>query len=101
MPLTKEWRLFCADGELIATANYWENCDYADSEAPIEEFLPTIQRVKSRFFTMDIARKTNGNALIIELGDAQVAGLPGSLDVARFYRRLSEKWLQTNPTDAA
>ena len=30
----------------------------------------------SRFFTMDVALRTNGECIIVELGDGQVSGLP-------------------------
>lgn len=37
---------------------------------------------------MEIVRCSHGDWMIVELGDAQVAGLPETLDVIAFYRRL-------------
>jgi hypothetical protein len=39
---------------------------------------------------------TGGDWLIVELGDAQVAGLPDHADVDGFYKSLREHW----PTEA-
>ena len=44
--------------------------------------------IKSRFFTMDIAKKKDEDWMIVELGDAQVAGLPERTKVEDFYRAL-------------
>ena len=38
-----------------------------------------------------MAQRTDGEWLIVELGDGQVAGLPDEADVAEFYRRLKER----------
>lgn len=46
-------------------------------------------KVRSRFFTMDLAkRSSDGEWMIIELGDGQVAGLPTEDDPNSFYRAL-------------
>jgi hypothetical protein len=45
---------------------------------------------------MDIARKTSGEFIIIELGDGQVAGLPDKLNREEFYAGLLKKGLMTN-----
>ena len=39
---------------------------------------------------MDIAKKKNGEWIIMELGDAQVAGLPESVDCDQFYKKLAD-----------
>ena len=46
--------------------------------------------VRSCFFTMDVARRRGGEWLIVELGDAQVAGLPDHADVDGFYKALRD-----------
>jgi hypothetical protein len=48
--------------------------------------------VRSRFFTMDVAKRRDGDWLIVELGDGQVAGLPETADVDRFYKALRDHW---------
>jgi len=90
MPLTKEWRVFFLNGMPILTAEYWETGDYGNSTPPLAPYVELAQHVRSRFFTMDIARQTNGDWTVIELGDGQVAGLPERADVVAFYRALQQ-----------
>lgn len=94
MPLTKEFRLFFLKGELIFTSEYWEEGVYTKTDLPTEFFAEIAKNVQSNFFTMDIAQKTDGNWLIIELGDGQVAGLPDSADENLFYQSLQSYWLK-------
>jgi len=91
MPLTKEYRIFVLDGKPLYIVEYWEEGDYQKSLPPIDEFRDVMQNVKSRFFTMDVAKRKDGDWMIVELGDAQVAGLPESVDVHKFYEVLNEK----------
>ena len=90
MPLTREFRLFFLDSKRLAEGRYWDEADYGDDDLlpPASLFEDVAERVQSRFFTMDVAQRTNGEWLIIELGDAQVSGLPESLDRAAFYEAL-------------
>ena len=50
-------------------------------------------RVKSNFYTMDIAMLKGGGWVVIELGDGQVAGLPDHVDAELFYRDLRAKFV--------
>lgn len=95
MPLTREFRRFVLDGSLVANGRYWDDADYghAGKEPPLDLFNDVLGKVKSRFFTVDIAQRTNGEWLIVELGDAQVSGLPASVDTPAFYSRLRDKTL--------
>jgi hypothetical protein len=88
MPLTREYRLFFVDGEPAGILPYWDEGDYAGPEPPLDEFRGVAVKVPSRFFTMDVARTVDGNWLIVELGDGQVAGLPDHADVDAFYHAL-------------
>lgn len=88
MPLTREFRLFFLDGEPLLTAEYWEEGDYMGERPPVEVFTEVARRVRSRFFTMDVAKRVDGGWMIVELGDGQVAGLPERVDVGAFYRAL-------------
>lgn len=47
-----------------------------------------VGRVRSRFFTMDVALREDGRWTVIELGDGQVAGLPAPGLARDFYRQL-------------
>jgi hypothetical protein len=40
---------------------------------------------------MDVAQRVDGSWMIVELGDAQVAGLPERMDVAAFYAVLNRR----------
>lgn len=91
MPLTKEFRLFFLDGELLESFEYWDEGDYSGIRPPANIFADVAKQIKSRFFTMDIAQRIDGEWLIVELGDGQVAGLPDNADVVKFYQALRKK----------
>lgn len=91
MPLAVEYRAFVLDGEPICVAPYWEQGDYTGDGPPLDTFRETMRTVRSRFYTMDLARRRDGGWLILELGDGQVAGLPERADVAAFYSALLAK----------
>lgn len=92
MPLTKEFRVFVLDGKPLLTVEYWDEGEYRGERPPVDLFLDVAARVKSRFFSMDVARRTDGTWIIMELGDAQVAGLPDRLDPAVFYEALAARF---------
>jgi hypothetical protein len=92
MPLTREYRLFFLDGQPIFWTPYWEEGDYAGLTPPVERFAAVAGGVRSRFFTMDVAQRRDGGWMIVELGDAQVAGLPDHADVGGFHEALWEHW---------
>jgi hypothetical protein len=90
MPLTMEFRCFVLDGVVLSTSAYWDEGEYAERMPPSDLFADVLTQVQSRFFTLDIAQRTDGAWMIVELGDAQVAGLPETLDVAQFYRGMMQ-----------
>jgi hypothetical protein len=90
MPLALEHRLFFLDGRLLLRSEYWEEGDYGGEGPPVEVFAALAGRVRSRFFTMDVARRKGGDWLVVELGDGQVAGLLGKADAEVFYRELAD-----------
>jgi hypothetical protein len=87
MPLTQEFRLWFVDGRQIYSSQYWEEGSYTTA-TPADLFADVARQVQSRFFTMDVARTTDDRWLIVELGDAQVAGLPETTAAETFYRAL-------------
>jgi hypothetical protein len=89
MPLTLEYRLFFLDGRPLLCAEYWEEGDYRGEGPSVERFAALAAKVRSRFFTMDVARRKGGDWLVVELGDGQVAGLPDRADVEAFYRGMA------------
>jgi hypothetical protein len=91
MPLTMEFRCFVLDGSVLTTSAYWDEGAYPAITPPAQLFAPMLAQVQSRFFSMDLAQQTNGTWMIVELGDAQVTGLPEDLDIALFYRTLIQQ----------
>lgn len=90
MPLTKEFRLFFLNGQVIQIFNYWDEGDYGNTKPDLKRFEDLGRMVKSNFFTMDIAKKKSGDWIIMELGDGQVSGLPDNADKGDFYRAVKE-----------
>jgi len=89
MPLTKEYRAFVWRGEVVAIYPYWEATSYEDTELPLGWLEEVVSGVESPFFTLDFAQRRDGGWLVIELGDAQVAGLPPSAEPEAFYAALA------------
>lgn len=98
MPLTKEYRLFFLDGQVIFSTEYWEEGDYSNDVPPVDSFLEIAKKIQSRFFTMDIARRLDSWWMIVELGDGQVAGLSGKTNLKAFYQALAE-YVERNVCD--
>jgi hypothetical protein len=88
MPLTKELRLFYFDGEPMFTVQYWEDQEYGTIDAPTAIFSALARRLRSRFFTLDVALRDDGMWRVVEVGDGQVSGIPKSADVNGFYGAL-------------
>jgi ATP-grasp domain, R2K clade family 3 len=97
MPLTREYRLFVLDQQIISAAPYWEEGEYPVDPLPTEPFAKLAGRVQSRLFTMDVAQRTDGVWRVMELGDGQVAGLPERADKAGLYAALARA-LAGSPT---
>lgn len=92
MPLAREHRLFFLDGAAIAVFRTWDEVEYpAAADLPIARLTKIAGRVKSRFFTMDVAELRDGGFTVIELGDGQVSGLPEEADRAAFYGELARR----------
>jgi hypothetical protein len=100
MPLTEEYRTFWLDGVPIDWAPYWGEGDDRDLRPPIERFSGVAAAVRSRFFTMDLARRRDGEWMIVEVGDGQVSGLPRESDAVRFYEALVRAWPEGSAREA-
>jgi len=94
MPLTKEFRIFFANKKIVKVFNYWDEGEYGETKPELDDFIEIAQNIDSKFFTMDVAKKKNGNWIIMELGDGQVAGFPDNADRNDFYKNLKENALQ-------
>jgi hypothetical protein len=91
MPLTEEYRSFWRDAQPAFCSPYWEGVGYCKTYPPLEFFAVIAAAVRSRFFTMDVARRVDGNWMIVELGDGQVSGLPSEEDAGPFYELFTRK----------
>lgn len=87
LPLALEYRLVYAEGVCIAALHHWDT-SYAGASPPLEQFTLIAQQVRSRFFTMDVAQRTDGTWIVIDLGDGQTASLLAHADAHAFYRAL-------------
>jgi len=88
MPLTKEFRIIFLNKKIVQIFKYWDEGNY-DSEKPDIIFFQNIAaKIESIFFTMDVAKKKNGDWIIMELGDGQVAGLPDNANKTTYYTEL-------------
>lgn len=90
MPLSKEYRIFFLDHQIIAFLNYWDDVTYDEDQPDLTPFMEIARTITSRFFTMDIAKTAEGSWIIVELGDGGVSGLPEQMDVRAFYEGLHQ-----------
>ncbi len=93
-PISKEFRLFILDGKVLSKGYYWSNfveeAENPDPNEIPEDFIQdAIKRCPVRFFAIDLAQKTNGDWMVVELGDAQMAG-PSCNDLDSLYKNLKE-----------
>lgn len=93
MPLTKEFRMVFLNKNLVQVYNYWDEGNYDNEKPNIDFFKSIASNIDSNFFTMDVAKKKNGDWIIMELGDGQVAGLPENANKNEYYQQI-KKWLE-------
>lgn len=89
MPLTMEYRVFILHGKPIAILPYWNEGSYAASDIPLKQFSSIFSKIKSNFYTIDIAKLKNGDWIIIELGDGQVAEYMNANTLSEFYKKIN------------
>ena len=83
MPIAKEFRLFILDGKIMSSGYYWSvhedevNMNTDPAQIPSEFIDEIISRIgdQCRFWALDVGQKTNGEWIVIEMGDAQMNGL--------------------------
>lgn len=73
---TNEWRLLFLFGQCVSM----DSNSYLPSCYPSPPFIPNAaaNTIDSPYFTMDMAEKTNGEWIVIELGDGGVSGIATS-----------------------
>lgn len=88
MPLAAEVRTLWMDGQIVLSHPYWGDLAAPPDLPPLDWMRAIAARVRSRFFTMDVALREDGRWMVIELGDGQVTGLPDATLAPEFYRAL-------------
>ena len=96
-PVTKEFRFFCYQNEVIAGGFYWSNhVDNIEPKPSIEEvpkdFLKRLTKVISKnatFYVIDVAKTKSGEWLLIEINDGQMSGL-SEVDPDELYSNLKK-----------
>lgn len=83
LPVTNEFRIFVAFGEVLCGAYYWSN--YVDDLPKVPDFAEVpqafvaevIRRIGSKinFYAVDIGQKADGDWIVIEVNDGQMSGL--------------------------
>jgi len=89
MPLAAEFRTFWFRSELILAHRYWGDLTTFDTDLPLSALQSLASGIPSPFFTMDVAFRENGDWIVVELGDGQVAGLPAPHLASEFFRRIA------------
>ncbi len=89
LPLSREFRLFFLDGRCVQAFQYWDEGEYGAADLEVPHFESVASKVRSRFFSMDVARSKAAEWFIVELGDGQVAGLPGAVDPRDLFAALN------------
>lgn len=82
-PVSEEYRFFVLDGHVICGAFYWSTAADDLEVIPSADNVPKdyleniidIVAQKIRFFVVDVARKENGDWVVVELNDGCQSGL--------------------------
>jgi len=106
LPITYEFRVFVCNNQIIGHGFYWSS--YAEQVKEILGYIPNLNQSKyskgldlcykvieelsinpncPRFYTIDIAKDSIGNWIVIELNDGQMSGL-SEVDMEMFYKGL-------------
>jgi len=95
LPISNEWRVFYLNGKIIDYGFYWS--EWVDDEPKtldkkafdlLERVVPIVGN-NARFYVIDIAETATGDWIVIELNDAQMAGL-SAIPPCRFYKNLKQ-----------
>lgn len=75
---------------MILAHRYWGDLTTFSAPLPLDELKAIVSRIPSRFFTVDVAFRDDGDWTIVELGDGQVAGLPAPDLAPEFFKRIAD-----------
>lgn len=104
-PITKEFRLFILDGEVMASGFYWASCldlvkernsggvPSAKEQVPQTFINSIIERLHkdARFVVVDVAQRQEDNQwMVVELNDGQMSGLT-TCNATELYKNMKKK----------
>ncbi len=106
LPITKEFRVFVAYGEILTKAFYWSSNSqdlkdkglYPSTDEIPDEFInECIARIGNAcpFYCIDVAQKEDGSWICIELNSGPMCGLSDT-DPDEFYKNLAAQILKNN-----
>jgi len=92
LPFSEEYRFFFLRNQCVGQGFYWSQIDNPPLDIPHEyiDFSQDIADIiseKVNFFVLDIARKENGELILVEINDGQIGGL-SLIDPNLFYANL-------------
>ncbi len=96
MPLVREFRFFCFDGNLVTQAPYWGEGNYEGTSPGLDVIASVLPLVRSRFFAIDVAQKEDGTWFVMELNDGGTAGVPEGGSAKDFYAGL-QRFCEVGP----
>ena len=91
-PLGREYRAFILHEEILSLGYYWPGADplaalsHAEDEAVRALALQAARRLQVPYLAVDIGQLENGEWIVIEVGDAQFAGLSCNSPLALWSR---------------
>ena len=93
LPITKEFRFFICDKQVVASGFYWSEQEFQfyPKEVPISFINEVIDRVGDsvRFYVVDVGQKINREWMVVELNDGQMSGL-SCINPEELYSNLSK-----------
>lgn len=91
LPFTDEYRFFFLNGKLLSSGYYWDIADRIPAGIPpgMTKFAKEIalKITKANFFALDIATKSDGFFILVEVNDASMSGL-SNCNAYEFYTNL-------------
>lgn len=99
LPITEEYRFFILDGHIVGSGWYWSQFPEVCEEHSLGPWLVDQQFLRDaiaavggsiRFYVMDVARKADGNWMVVELNDGCMAGL-SDVSPVTLYSNLQQK----------
>jgi hypothetical protein len=94
LPLANEHRFFVLNDKVIYEGKYWPERNYDGWALPEPNVLSSVLgKVKSPFYAVDVAEKTDGTWTVVEVNDGGTAGVPEGGSVKDFYEALMRHYL--------